>query len=178
MKKFLIVIGSIVFLISGGIYVNRHLPEWMIQVGLLYLEKTDYALVLDNNRITLDEDQTVIAKEVIETMNCEVEGSEIVGDEAFVRISMTLVDLMQLSLNEKERVFQNTLADWQQTLDDLMNDRLEGIVLRQLALIIDQVQEKPMKTMVIEIPFEREYLWWCPVVTNEWVESVVMEYLK
>ena len=92
-------------------------------------------------------------------------------------VEVTLVDLMQLIDNEKEAIFKNTLADWKQTLNDLFNQRIEGVVIRQLALVLEQTREKPMTTVTIEVPFVREYLWWKPVMTKEWIESIVHDYL-
>ena len=110
-------------------------------------------------------------------MTYDVKGTRLLGDEAFVTVEVTLVDLMQLIDNEKEAIFKNTLSDWKQTLNDLFNQRIEGVVIRQLALVLEQTSEKPMTTVTIEVPFVREYLWWKPVMTKEWIESIVHDYL-
>ena len=163
MKKWIWILSSLVLLIIGGVYVNRHLPEWMIKGGLAYVQQTDYALILESDKVSLNADQKAVAKDVLQTMTYDVKG--------------TLVDLMQLIVDEKEAIFKNTLSDWKQTLNDLFNQRIEGVVIRQLALVLEQTSEKPMTTVTIEVPFVREYLWWKPVMTKEWIEAIVHDYL-
>ena len=177
MMKWIWILSGLVLLIIGGVYVNRHLPEWMIKGGLAYVQKTDYALILESDKVSLDTDQKAVAKDVLQTMTYDEKGTRLLGDEAFVTVEVTLVDLMQLIVDEKEAIFKNTLADWKQTLNDLFNQRIEGVVIRQLALVLEQTSEKPMTTVTIEVPFVREYLWWKPVMTKEWIEAIVHDYL-
>ena len=119
MKKWIWILSGLVLLIIGGVYVNRHLPEWMIKGGLAYVQKTDYALILESDKVSLNADQKAVAKDVLQTMTYDVKGTRLLGDEAFVTVEVTLVDLMQLIDNEKEAIFKNTLSDWKQTLNDL-----------------------------------------------------------
>ncbi len=178
MKKWMIVLVAFIILVIGGIFVNRHLPEWMVKGGLAYAKKDDYAIVLESDKMLLDNDQKAVAKQILQTASYEVRGTRIEGDEAFVTVDVTLVDLMQLINDERKTIFKNTLSDWKQTLDDLFNNRIEGIVIRQLAMVLEETSIKPMTTVMVEVPFERAYLWWKPVMTEDWIKATVQAYLS
>lgn len=178
MKKWMVVLVTLIILVIGGIFVNRHLPEWMVKGGLAYVKRNDYALVLESDKIALDADQLDVAKQILKTVTYVVKGNRIEEDKAFVTVDFTLVDLMQLINDERATIFKNTLSDWRQTLDDLFNNRIEGIVVRQLAMVLEKTSDKPMTTVTVEVPFERDYLWWKPVITKEWIEAIVRDYLS
>lgn len=177
MKKAFVFLMTLVLLIGGGIYVHRQLPKWMIQGGIVYLEKTNYEMILDSPKVSLDSDQKLIAKEMLESATFDVVDSTIEKDQAMVMVNVTLIDLMQLIKDERETIFKNTMTDWRQTLNDLFNQQLEGLAIRQLARILEESEVKPMMTMTVEVPFVRSYLWWKPVITKEWIQSVIEEYL-
>ena len=46
-----------------------------------------------------------MAKDLLQTMTYDVKGTRLLGDEAFVTVEVTLVDLMQLIVDEKEAIF-------------------------------------------------------------------------
>ena len=79
MKKWIWILSGLVLLIIGGVYVNRHLPEWMIKGGLAYVQKTDYALILESDKVSLDTDQKAVAKDVLQTMSYDVKGCDTPG---------------------------------------------------------------------------------------------------
>lgn len=177
MKKVLVFLVTFILLIGGGIYVHRQLPKWMIQGGMIYLEKTNYELILESPHVSLDSNQKLIAKEMLESATFKVVDSSVEKNQTRVMVHVTLIDLIQLIKDEQETIFKNTITDWRQTLDDLFNQRLEGLAIRQLARLLEESDVKPMKTMTIEVPFVRSYLWWKPVITKEWIQSIIEAYL-
>lgn len=180
MKKRLIILWSIVIILVGGVVVYFHLPQWLVRGGLYYLKETEYTTILDSKSLGLDEDQKVIAQQVLNTLEYTVGETHFNGKEAFVETEFEVVDIPQLVVDERNDIFKNTLSDWRRVIDDLWNERLPGTITRQLAMILTQTKDKdrPTKRLKVEIPFVSSYLGWKLDIDDQWVKKVLTDYLN
>ena len=177
MIKWIIGIMMLIIASVGGWFVYYQLPEVLVKVGVQQIQKNDYALILENEKIGLSDEQKIVVQELLKSATYEVEEMTITGNEAKVPVEITLVDVMELIFDEGKVIFKNTLSDWRQTLSDLFNKRFDELAIRQLALVLEQTSKKPMKQLMVEVPFKQYYLGWKLDITEEWVEVVMKDYL-
>ena len=180
MKKRLVILCSMVIILLVGIVVYFQLPQWLVRGGLYYLKETEYTAILDSNKLDLDEDQRVIAQEVLNTLEYTVGQTHFVENEAWVEAEFEVIDIPQLIIDERNDILKNTLSDWRRVIDDLVNDRVQGTMTRLLATILTQTKDKdrPTKRLSVEIPFVRSYLGWKLDIDDQWVKKVLTDYLN
>ncbi len=103
MKKRLVILCSMVIILLVGIVVYFQLPQWLVRGGLYYLKETEYTAILDSNKLDLDEDQRVIAQEVLNTLEYTVGQTHFVENEAWVEAEFEVIDIPQLIIDERDR---------------------------------------------------------------------------
>lgn len=177
MRKWIIGIMMLIIASVGGWFVYYQFPELLVKVGVQQIQKNDYALILENEKIGLSDKQKIVVQELLKSATYEVEEMTITGNEAKVPVEITLVDVMELIFDEGMVIFKNTLSDWRQTLSDLFNKQFDELAIRQLALVLEQTSKKPMKQLMVEVPFKQHYLGWKLDITEEWVKAVMKDYL-
>ena len=151
MKKRLVILCSMVIISLVGIVVYFQLPQWLVRGGLYYLKETEYTAILDSNKLDLDEDQRVIAQEVLNTLEYTVGQTYFVENEAWVEAEFEVIDIPQLIIDERNDILKNTLSDWRRVIDDLVNDRVQGTMTRQLAMILTQTKDKDRPTKRLSV---------------------------
>ena len=177
MRKWIIGTMVLIVISVSGWFVHYHLPEFLVKVGAQEIQENDYELILENEKLGLSENQKVVVHELLKSATYEVKDMKIMGNEAKVPVELTLVDVIELIFDKGGVIFKNTLSDWRQTLSDLFKKRFDELAIRQLALVLEQTSQKPMKQLIIEIPFKQHYLGWKLDITEEWIETVMKDYL-
>ncbi len=177
MRKWIIGIMMLIIASVGGWFVYYQFPELLVKVGVQQIQKNDYELILENEKIRLSDEQKVVVHELLKSATYEVKDMTITGNEAKVPVELTLVDVMQLIFDEGKAIFKNTVSDWRKTLSDIFNKRFDELAIRQLAFVLEQTSKKPMKQLIVEVPFKQHYLGWKLDITQEWIETVMKDYL-
>ena len=62
-----------------------------------------------------------------------------------------MIDIPQLIIDERNDILKNTLSDWRRVIDDLVNDRVQGTMTRQLAMILTQTKDKDRPTKRLSV---------------------------
>ena len=177
MRKWMIGSMVLIMILVSGWFVHYHLPEFLVKVGAQEIQENNYELILENDKIGLSDEQKVVVHELLKSVTYEIKDMKVMGNEAKVPVELTLVDVLELIFDESKAIFKNTLSDWRQTLSDLFKKRFDELAIRQLALVLEQTSQKPMKQLIIEIPFKQHYLGWKLDITEEWIETVMKDYL-
>lgn len=177
MKKWMMISLMLIIVSVGGWFTYYDSPEVLVKAGIEIAQNDDYALILENENIELSDDEKVIVHELLESATYEVKDMKTIEDEAKVPVEVTLVDVTKLVFNEGGSILKNTISDWRHTLNDLFKNRLTELATRQLALVLEETSQKPMKSLTIEIPFKQYLLGWKLDITEEWIESVIKDYL-
>lgn len=174
MKKWIAVIIFLLVLIGGVSYVKFQevFPELTVKVMLDKVQEDNYARVLDSDKLTLSEEQRELLETVLSTISYDIKGSRIEGKEAFVTIDLTFVDVLQLVVNERMTILKQVLTDFVTTLDDLLNNRKETLMMRTLLMVLqDESIQKPMMNKTIDLPLKKERGFWLPNITEEWLHE-------
>ncbi|MEE0880861.1 MAG: hypothetical protein UIL36_04550, partial [Turicibacter sp.] len=116
MRKWIIGIMMLIIASVGGWFVYYQFPELLVKVGVQQIQKNDYELILENEKIELSDEQKVVVHELLKSATYDVKDMTIMGSEAKVPVELTLVDVMELIFDEGKVIFKNTVSDWRQTL--------------------------------------------------------------
>lgn len=174
MKKWILIILSIIILIGGIGYVKfqRVYPELTVKVILDKVQEDNYALILNSEKLELTIEQRDLVEGILSTVSYEIMGSKIEGKNAYVTIDLTFVDLEQLIVNERLTILKQVIANLFGTVEDILNGRVEERVIQTiLSLLNDESIEKPMMSKRVELPLMKQKGLWIPNITEEWLDE-------
>lgn len=175
MKRWIgiIAVSLLVMVSVGYVQLRPRLPELTVKFLLEKLEESNYAPILDSDEVELTGEQRELVERMLESFTYEIKGSRIEKRMAYVELDISFIDLEQLIYDQRETLFKNALENFWSTLDHVLNGRTKDYLMQMLiSLLSDESLIKPMKQKVIEVPLQKENVFWVPQITQEWIESV------
>lgn len=174
-RKILIGIFTLLIILAISYAIARpRIPEWTVQVIMNNLEEDNYAAVLESEDLNLTEEQEFLLQKALETFSYEITDSRIERNMAFVYADITFVDIEQLIIVNRQQLLQNVLGNLGSSIGNLLTGGAEQLVMEELVkLLEDEALEIPLLTKEVEVPLERSGFLWTPLITEEWLMSVL-----
>lgn len=174
MKK---LIKALVFLgvLALGLYVFAvpRIPEWTVSIVLGHMKNQGAQQLLQEEGAVMGENETILVQKFLDHLSYEVLGSSIEGDRAYVDVDFTLPDLNRLIEDNWQALSANLLQDIGGVLGALFGGSIQEAAMGHFVLLLeDPAIEIPLMPYLVTVPLERRhYIFWEPVITDEWIET-------
>jgi len=156
--------------------IRPRLPEWTVTQMMEQLSE------LDLHELGLEEELTasqlelfeVILDIVVENLSYEITNSRIEGRMAYVTLSLEVVDTPKLLLDNSDIIFNNILSNLGLLFFTALEGGIEGVIVQELLnLLTDDQTIFSMTTQEVEIELERSGFFWIPILTDEFLLSMI-----
>ncbi|MEO3111301.1 hypothetical protein [Turicibacter sanguinis] len=174
MKKWIWIIIAVLVVVGGVGYIKfqQVFPELTVKVMFDKVQEDDYALILNSDELTLTDQERDLLQSVLSTISYEIKGSRIEGQEAYVTVDLTFVDVLQLIINERLTILKQVLTNFFGTIDDIFNGRGQDMLVNTILSLMENEQiEKPMMSKAIDLPLKKQKGLWVPDLTEEWLNE-------
>lgn len=174
MKKWIWIIIAVLVVVGGVGYIKfqQVFPELTVKVMFDKVQEDDYALILNSDELTLTDQERDLLQSVLSTISYEIKGSRIEGQEAYVAVDLTFVDVLQLIINERLTILKQVLTNFFGTIDDIFNGRGQDMLVNTILSLMENEQiEKPMMSKTIDLPLKKQKGLWVPDLTEEWLNE-------
>ena len=174
MKKWIWIIIAVLVVVGGVGYIKfqQVFPELTVKVMFDKVQEDDYALILNWDELTLTDQERDLLQSVLSTISYEIKGSRIEGQEAYVTVDLTFVDVLQLIINERLTILKQVLTNFFGTIDDIFNGRGQDMLVNTILSLMENEQiEKPMMSKTIDLPLKKQKGLWVPDLTEEWLNE-------
>ena len=174
MKKWIWIIIAVLVVVGGVGYIKfqQVFPELTVKVMFDKVQEDDYALILNSDELTLTDQERDLLQSVLSTNSYEIKGSRIEGQEAYVTVDLTFVDVLQLIINERLTILKQVLTNFFGTIDDIFNGRGQDMLVNTILSLMENEQiEKPMMSKTIDLPLKKQKGLWVPDLTEEWLNE-------
>ena len=163
--------------------VRPRLPEWTLQFMVNQLERDDYAMIFESGLLEelegfeafgTPEEKEFLLRHLLDTLSYEILGSRIEGRTAFVQVDLTVIDLRELILENRQMIVRNAFSNLGGIFGNFMSGGMEQVIMQELiALLQDETVIIPLQTRKVEVLMERSGIMWEPLITEEWVVSAL-----
>ena len=174
MKKWIWIIIAVLVVVGGVGYIKfqQVFPELTVKVMFDKVQEDDYALILNSDELTLTDQERDLLQSVLSTISYEIKGSRIEGQEEYVTVDLTFVDVLQLIINERLTILKQVLTNFFGTIDDIFNGRGQDMLVNTILSLMENEQiEKPMMSKTIDLPLKKQKGLWVPDLTEEWLNE-------
>lgn len=174
MKKWIWIIIAVLVVVGGVGYIKfqQVFPELTVKVMFDKVQEDDYALILNSDELTLTDQERDLLQSVLSTISYEIKGSRIEGQEVYVTVDLTFVDVLQLIINERLTILKQVLTNFFGTIDDIFNGRGQDMLVNTILSLMENEQiEKPMMSKTIDLPLKKQKGLWVPDLTEEWLNE-------
>ena len=157
MKKWIWIIIAVLVVVGGVGYIKfqQVFPELTVKVMFDKVQEDDYALILNSDELTLTDQER-----------------DLLGQEAYVTVDLTFVDVLQLIINERLTILKQVLTNFFGTIDDIFNGRGQDMLVNTILSLMENEQiEKPMMSKTIDLPLKKQKGLWVPDLTEEWLNE-------
>lgn len=182
MKRVLLTLFLIVVVLLGalgaGYYfvVRPRLPEWTVEQMMDQLEELDLDTLGFGDELTEVQEELfgIILEMVIENLSYEITGSRIEGQMAYVTMNLETIDTPRLITDNVDIIFSNVLSNLGGLLLTVLGGGVEDVMMQEfINLLADDALVVSMTIQVVEVPLERSGFFWMPILTDEFLLSVV-----
>ena len=175
-KKIIITILVIISILGIGYIIARpKIPEWTVQFMVSQIQKDDYAIIFESEEFNRSEEEEFLLRKFLDTMSYEIIGSRIDGNLAFVAVELTLIDIEQFIIDNRQTIMRNAMGNIGGILGSMVvGVGMEEIIIHELATIFQEENVRiPLTMKEVEIPLQRAGLLWEPMIDEEWLDEVL-----
>jgi len=178
MKKLITFIVVVAILAVGYLLIRPSIPEWTVNFALGQIQDGHYETIIQH--ADLGPTEADLLRHVVRTAEYEVKGSRILGNQAFVTVDLTFMDLQQLVIENHQQLLNNVLGNLGGILGGLLGGNLAETAMEQLNLLLEEENlVVPLKTREVEVVLDQQFLWFVPNMeqTQDRLEAVFREEL-
>lgn len=174
----LLIIAILLAAVGGGYYfiIRPRLPEWTVEQMMEQIDELDLDALGLGDGLTESQEELfgIILEKVLDNLTYEIIDSRIEGQMAYVTVSLETIDTPRLVTDNIDIILSNAISNLGNLIMTILGDgTAEMIVQEFINLLADDALVVSMRVQEVEIPLERSGFFWIPILTDEFLLSIV-----